>query len=650
MLSQNLIQLIKSFQETQIPKIRRWGWKWIAKGYRLRRSHNPQHQYQLAQALLNSGEPEKTIAYCQQLNSQNPQIQSILAEAYQSMGEWAAAIDAEQKAIALDPENAERYHQLGKRYSAQEQYQPAIVAYQQAIQLNPASPWFYYSLGVAQFKLGQWNAAIESLQYAQRSLPREDWINYHLGEALLAVSQTDTAIEQYRQVVKRSPWLLYLGDCLAYAEHILLQDRQIDEFCKTIQVSSKRSSKCSSKCSSKRRMLMITPYPTYPPTTGAIARMFHEMKAMGEVYDLTVVSFVFQKRGFEIERALLDYCEFAVTIVMGDCPEPLENQPNLIHRYRSKRMNQVLKKLSVIPFDFVLTDFIQMAQYRDHFPNAFHILGEHNIESELLRQSAQLQSQKELQQLASQHASFQGFLGGLEEVENLARYECVTWPKFNLRMVVSEPDRNFLVKHCDVGDTIVVSNGIDTQTIQPLPDQSNKILLFIGTLSYYPNIDGVQYFVQEILPLIWERDAAVQFWVAGAEPPQSLLELARDSRIKIIANPPDMTEIARQCCLTVVPLRVGSGTRIKILHAMAMGLPIVTTSLGCEGIDVTDGDDLWIRDRPEDFASATVDLLQNGDWRQQFRLKGRALVEANYNWTAIFKSAIEQIEAAFARR
>jgi glycosyltransferase involved in cell wall biosynthesis len=95
----------------------------------------------------------------------------------------------------------------------------------------------------------------------------------------------------------------------------------------------------------------------------------------------------------------------------------------------------------------------------------------------------------------------------------------------------------------------------------------------------------------------------------------------------------------------VVPLRIGSGTRIKILHGMALGLPIVTTSLGCEGIDVTDGQELWVRDRPEDFATATLDLIRDADRRQQFRQKGRELVEQHYDWAAIFAAAIDRFEA-----
>ncbi len=638
-----LINFLDEVKAKHLPQFRQRLWRLRLHLHRPKHN-NPHASLKLAQAFFKSGQPHRAIEIGQSLQAledKELQIerQHLLAHAYQSLGQWQEAIEAHQTAIAVDLRKARLYHALGQCYGQQEEWQKAIDAYDVAIALEPGNPHIHYSLGIAYVKTGQWQAAIQTLQLAQRSLPGEAWISYFLGEAWLAIGDTESAIRLYRKTLRRSPWFLYLHICLIYAKHIQQQDQRIDAFCTLAKTQP----------STKRRMLMIMPYPPYPPTTGGLVRMFNEIKAMGQAYDVTVVSFIFQKRGFWIEQPLSHYCQFSATVLMGDCPPQISNQPRLIHRYSSARMGQLLQKLSQIPFDFVLTDFIQMAQYHDRFPNAFHILGEHNIESELLRRSIQSQNQTELQRLSSQNAAFQGFLGGLQEADLLAQYERSLWPKFPLRMVVSTLDREILEQNCGIGKTIVVSNGVDTQSISPLPDNANKIVLFIGTLSYYPNIDGVQYFVQDILPLIWEQDPKVQFWIAGAEPPQMLLDLALEARIKVIANPADMTQVARQCCITVVPLRIGSGTRIKILHGMALGLPIVTTSLGCEGIGVTDGKELWVRDRPEAFAAATVALLKDRDRRQAFRQKGRELVEKNYDWAAIFAAAIDRFELEHPR-
>ena len=601
------------------------------------RPKNLRVQIKLAKAYLQSNQADRSLALCEILlekSPDNPSIIQALAQAYQSLGDWDNALLASQNALQLAPDVPWLHHGLGKIQGQQENWDAAIESFQRAIALDSTVGWFHYNLGEAFVKTGQWSAAIPVLKHTQTLIPRFAWTAYFLGEALLAEGQIDDAIAVYQKVLRWQPWMKYLRSCLAYARHIKRQDDRIQVFC-----NSKPNPK-----SDRLQVLMIAPYPTYPPKLGAIARMFYEMKTLGQHYDLTLVSFVFQKADFVIEESLKPYCEFAVTVVIGDTLPRTPDQPDLIHRYSSQRMNQVLKKMQTVPFDIVITDFIQMAQYGTLFPNTFRILAEHNIESELLRRSLQLHSATELQQLASQHASIKSFTSSLEEADRLTRYETKLWETYPLRFVVSELDKQHLDERCNSGKTIVVSNGIDTTTVQVIPDNPNKIILFIGTLSYYPNLDGARYFVHEILPLIWEKDPSVTFWMAGAEPPQVLLDLQRDVRVRVIANPDNMDDVARQCCMTVVPLRTGSGTRIKIMHAMALGMPIVTTSLGCEGIPVEDGKQMFIRDRPLEFALAVLEVLGEVEIRERFRREGRACVEQDYDWTRIFEGAIDRVD------
>ncbi len=605
--------------------------------YRVYACLRPQHfptQHQLAKVYLQSNQVGRSIALCEHLHAQfpdNPWLLQTLAQGYQAQGQWQQALTVSQQAIELEPNSPWLHHGLGKIYGQQEQWESAVESFERSIALDSTVGWFHYTLGEARVKLGQWSTAIPILQQTQTLIPQFAWTAYFLGEALLAEGRTDEAIAVYKKVLRRQPWMKYLRSCLAYAYHIKVQDQAIQKFCLT------------STRSDRPRVLMIAPYPTYPPKMGAIARMFYEMKALSENFDLTVVSFVFQKADFVIESALKPYCQFAVTVAIGDTLPRTLDQPDLIHRYSSQRMMQVLRQLQAVPYEIVLTDFIQMAQYSLLFPQAFRVLGEHNIESELLRRSAQLQSATDLQQLASQHASIKSFTSSLEEADRLARYETELWKNYHLRFVVSEQDKQHLDQRCSVGKTIVVNNGIDTKKVQVIPDNPNKIILFIGTLSYYPNIDGARYFVDEILPLIWERDPAVRFWMAGAEPPQVLLDLACDSRVRVIANPDNMDEVARQCCMTVVPLRTGSGTRIKILHAMALGMPIVTTSIGCEGLAIEDERHLFVRDRPVEFAAAVLTVLRDLSVREGFRREGRVCVEREYDWERVFAGAIDRM-------
>ena len=159
----------------------------------------------------------------------------------------------------------------------------------------------------------------------------------------------------------------------------------------------------------------------------------------------------------------------------------------------------------------------------------------------------------------------------------------------------------------------------------------------MGTMSYYPNIDAVLYFAESIFPLILAQDPDISWCIAGREPPKIVRQLAEGHpQIEIVANPEDMSAIASQCSLSVVPLRSGSGTRIKILHSMAMGLPVITTNIGCEGLEATNREHLLIRDCPENFARAVLELIGDRQMWQQLQLNGRQLVQDKYDWTAIF--------------
>ncbi|NEQ28176.1 MAG: glycosyltransferase, partial [Microcoleus sp. SIO2G3] len=365
-------------------------------------------------------------------------------------------------------------------------------------------------------------------------------------------------------------------------------------------------------------------------------------------YHLVVASFVFAKEDIALEPQLEQYCDLAILVSLGDAKPKEPNQSRLMHHYSSQRMEKVLQQLSAIDFDIVSFNFIYMAQYRHLFPNAYHVLEEHNIESDLLKRCAEVnQDSTTISKLAKQSDGVWAFMESEQEAKLLAAYEDAEWPNFPLRHVVSENDKAILDRRCSTGETLVVNNGADTRSVLMLPDNPNNRILFIGTLNYYPNIDGVGYFAEAILPLIWEQDPTVEFWVAGAFPPPQITNLSQDDRIRVIANPDDMREVAAQCCITVVPLRVGSGTRIKIIQSMAMGLPVVSTSLGCEGLKVQDGEHLLVRDRPADFAAGVIQLLQNVSLRETFRANGRQLAEQEYDWQSIYAQSEQRMVQRF---
>ncbi len=190
----------------------------------------------------------------------------------------------------------------------------------------------------------------------------------------------------------------------------------------------------------------------------------------------------------------------------------------------------------------------------------------------------------------------------------------------------------------------MIKNGIDIYNIQPVGDINSHKILFMGTMNYYPNIDGVLYFVEEILPTIWQQDPNISFCIAGRQPPQFIRDLATDNPlIEVVADPEDMGLVAAQCSLSIVPLRSGSGTRIKILHSMAMGLPVVSTSIGCEGLEIKSDRDLLVQDTPQNFAKGVIELKKDRELWHKLQNNGRQLVEENYDWATIFSNYEQEL-------
>ena len=592
------------------------------------------NHYHLATALLKQGQWEAAQVAIKQAIALNPSLAAhhqALAAAYRGQGLWAEAIQASQRSIELQPNCAWYYHDLGKAYTEQEAWLEAIPAFQQAIELAPNIFWFHFNLGEAFLKSGRWAEAAKTLEQAIEQEPSFVWSYYYLGEALLAQEKIDDAIALYEQALRIRPSNDQLRCTLAYALQLQDQWQKISDY---------RQRLAAAPADGRLKILMLTPYPPFPPKLGALSRMFHEVKCLGERHHLVVASFIFSKEDYQLEFQLEQHCDLAITMHLGDAKTRQPEQPKLIHRYSSQRMEKVLKELGAIDFDIVSFNFIYMAQYRHFFPRAYHVLEEHNIESDLLKRCAELnRGNTTINKLAQQVDAVRAFMEADREAQLLAAYEDAEWPHFPLRHVVSENDREILDSRCSVGETLIVNNGIDLHSVTLLPDNPNRQVLFIGTLSYYPNIDGACYFADTILPLIWQKDPTVKFWIAGASPPTQVKDLAKDARIKVIADPDDMSEVAKACSITVVPLRVGSGTRIKIIHSMAMGLPVVSTSLGCEGLKVEDGKHLLVRDRPEAFAEAVLQLLQDIALRQSLRHTGRQLVEQEYDWQSIYAQA-----------
>ena len=216
------------------------------------------------------------------------------------------------------------------------------------------------------------------------------------------------------------------------------------------------------------------------------------------------------------------------------------------------------------------------------------------------------------------------------------RWEALACSRVSRMIVCSEVDRKELERLCPGTAAFIVPNVIDTDNYVTAPAGHDSTVIYFGALDWLPNRDAVEFFLREILPLLRIWNPGVKFVVAGRNPPEAFGRLCSGLLgVEIAADVPDIrTEIAK-AAVCVVPLRIGSGTRLKILEAAAMAKSIVSTRLGAEGLDFQDGEEIVLVDKPQAFARAVADLLANESRRQSLGRAARRRVEHDYNLPAL---------------
>jgi polysaccharide biosynthesis protein PslH len=395
-------------------------------------------------------------------------------------------------------------------------------------------------------------------------------------------------------------------------------------------------------------VLIVAPYLPYPPWFGGAARIYHLLRVLSREHRVTLVSFASPEER-KAARPIWDICAAVHTVEhpVGARWRRLHQARSLVgaayyyYAYYSRAMAHALRTvLAQQTFDVVQIEFSQMAYYP--LPaRAIRILDEHNVEHRLLERTWR----HERDPLRRLYAYVQA--------QKFRRDELTACRRVDAILTTSIEDREFLLP--DVGPTPirVVPNGVDTDYFQPgTGPQDPAGLLFTGAMNYAPNADGVLHFCTEILPGIHAEVPEASLAVVGRDPPPRIQGLGNE-RITITGTVRDVRPWMERAAVFVVPLRVGGGTRLKILEALACGRAVVSTSLGCEGLDVTNGDDILVADTPSDFAKAVVQCLRDPELRQRLGARGRVLVERRYRWDAIghgLSKFYRELRDAAARR
>jgi glycosyltransferase involved in cell wall biosynthesis len=215
-------------------------------------------------------------------------------------------------------------------------------------------------------------------------------------------------------------------------------------------------------------------------------------------------------------------------------------------------------------------------------------------------------------------------------------------------IAVSKTDAELMQSMFGVRNVTEVPTGVDIGYFaRPAPNPAVADLVFVGSMDWLPNVDGVTYFVEEVLPQIRRRRPECKLAIVGRTPPESILKLGRTvPGVLVTGTVKDVRPYMWGASVSVVPLRIGGGTRLKIYEAMAAGLPVVSTTVGAEGLEVHPPDDIRIADDPRDFAAHCLELLEDERLSRQVAARALEMVTANYSWERVAEMFARVLEEA----
>jgi len=386
------------------------------------------------------------------------------------------------------------------------------------------------------------------------------------------------------------------------------------------------------------RVLYFSPRICWPAISGAHLRDLYFARQLARHTELTYVGLVsdaadaqaeqLQQRlenGAQVIALQRDKGYRPANIVRGLIgPTPL----NVLNYTSPAVLSALDRLLQQQSFDVVQIESMHLIAYARHIrqimPNTRLICDWHNIESEILARYAE----NDPNPLRRWYAKRTSTLS--RNIENQLLRLC------HAHTVCSEREREALLARVPEARIEVVGNGVDCDFFGQAPAQpgGRRDVLFMGRMDYHANIDAALYFVRNIWPLVRERRPELRLVIVGAQPPKQIVAL-REQGITVTGTVDDVRPFYHSALLSVVPLRVGGGTRLKVLEAMAAGTPVVSTTLGAEGLATTPGQDILIADAPQGIAETITSLQAESPLWRQLAANGRRLARQKYDWSVV---------------
>lgn len=390
------------------------------------------------------------------------------------------------------------------------------------------------------------------------------------------------------------------------------------------------------------RILLLSPH-VPAPMAGASTRDYHMVRMLAEQHDvflLTLNESIVE--GIVPDRSDLAHLVKSMRVIEGahnqskrraQLMAALRGRSYLLSRSILPAMQQAIDEVCVQKqCDVVVCESVMLAGYRLP-PGVRVIIDQHNLEYELCWRTYR-----------QEKIGLRKFYSWLE-AKRLRPEELRRCRNAKLVLVTSERELVELKRQEPACKVALVPNGVDTVFFQPANSvkEEEPRLVFTGSMDYYPNTDAALFFAHHCWPIIKAQIPEVAWTIVGKNPPPQIQLLAELPGVTVTGSVPDVRPYIEKASLAIAPLRIGSGTRLKILEAFAMQKAVVSTSLGCEGLQVKDGRELVIADEAKHFAAAVIRLLQHAEARGVLGVAGRRLVEAEYSWDVVGRRLREAI-------
>jgi polysaccharide biosynthesis protein PslH len=387
----------------------------------------------------------------------------------------------------------------------------------------------------------------------------------------------------------------------------------------------------------KPKLLFLGQTLPYPPDSGTAIRSYNVLRLLARDYDVTALCFFRRATTPDLAGSLAALRAIArdvelfpieqeysrVRMIADHARSVLTRRAYTAFAYRSAAFRRALvSRLAGERFAIAHLDSLDLGDYVPLIAGVPIVAGHHNVESALLRRRAESESGVMRRRYLELQARF---------TESEERRWC---PRAAVNLAVSDADKADFERLVPGARFEVIPNGVDVDAFVPSPGGVKDGIVFVGGMSWFPNADALEFFDEEILPLVRARDAQVTVtWVGRAKP--DVIARYAQRRVALTGHVDDIRPYVGSAACYVVPLRIGGGTRLKILDAWAMGKAVVSTSVGCEGLDAADGQNILIRDDPAAFAAAVLMVLRDSGLRAALERNARATAEQKYSWTVI---------------